>query len=87
MITNDEGISLEIWNQFIGSDVLSIAFWKAESTASSSFHFISFWLIYIIISMITPYTTSHNHAYSHVSFPLILTDIASSAMLSLCTAL
>ena len=26
MIMNDEGISLEIWDQFIGSDVLSIAF-------------------------------------------------------------
>ena len=26
MITNDEGISLEIWDQFVGSNVLSIAF-------------------------------------------------------------
>ena len=26
MITNDEGISLEIWDQFIGGNVLSIAF-------------------------------------------------------------
>ena len=26
MIMNDEGISLEIWDQFIGSDVLSITF-------------------------------------------------------------
>ena len=26
MITNDEGISIEIWDQFVGGDVSSIAF-------------------------------------------------------------
>ena len=67
MITNNEGISLEIWDQFIGGDVLSITFWKAESTASSCFMSFHSGLIYIIISMITPYTASHHHAYTPMS--------------------
>ena len=68
MITNDKRISSEIWNQFIDGNVPSITFCKAKSIASSSY-FILFYFrfIYIIISMITPYITSHHHAYTPMS--------------------
>ena len=43
--------------------------------------------LYSHVSMIDSSFPSHNHAYSYVSFLLTLIDIASMAMLSLCTAL
>ena len=83
MIMNDKGISLEIWDQFIGGDVLSITFWRL-SPLPLSFHFIfHFGPIYLLISMITLPSTpclsvisaySHNHFLSCILFMCSLVD-------------
>ena len=43
MITNNEGISSEIWDQFIGGNVLSIAFWRLSPLPLFSLISFSFW--------------------------------------------
>ena len=50
MTTNNKGISAEIWDPFIGSNVLSIAFWKAESTVP--FSFISYFTLDVFIFLL-----------------------------------